>query len=405
MNFLFAWRYFKSKKSVNAINIIAWVSIVAITVGTAALIIVLSVFNGFEDLVKSLYADFYTDVKVTAAFGKTIFVDRAQLASLQKLNGVQTISLVAEEKALLVNGENQSIVLVKGVDEQYASTNKIKSHILRGSYSLGNAANPEMVAGAGIENAAALDVERGVAMAQLYFPDKKANNLTSFNSITPYNIKPVGTFMVQQDFDNKYVFTNLSFVKNLLNLQHNEYSAIEIKLTDATKTDAVKKQVDDFFQHQYKVQSRYEQNQSLYKVMVTEKWIIYGILSLILVVAAFNMIGALTMMVLEKQKDIAVLRAMGASAEKIRSIFLNEGILLAGVGASLGMLIAYLICFAQLKYKLIKLNGESFIIDYYPVKLLWSDFVLVLVTVFCIALTAAWMPSRKSSEQFYSLKS
>lgn len=405
MNFLFAWRYFKSKKSVNAINIIAWVSVVAITVGTAALIIVLSAFNGFEDLVKSLYADFYTDIKVSANTGKTIFVTPQQLHDLKGIKGIKAISLVAEEKALLVNGQNQSIVFVKGVDEQYTLTNKITDHILRGRFSTGDAQNPEMVAGAGIENAAALDVEREGYPAQLYFPDKKDGNLIAFNNLIAYNIKPVGTFLVQQDFDTKYVFTNLAFVKNLLNLQDTEYSAIEIKLDDAAGTDMVKKNIDAFFKHRYKVQSRYEQNLSLYKVMVTEKWVIYIILSLILVVAAFNMIGALTMMVLEKQKDIAVLKALGASTQKIRSIFLNEGILLAGIGTLAGMLIAYGVCIAQVKYKLIRLGGDSFIIDYYPVKLLWSDFVLVLATVFCITIVASWIPSRKASAQFYSLKS
>ncbi|MDE3142969.1 MAG: ABC transporter permease, partial [Bacteroidota bacterium] len=153
MNFLFAWRYFKSKKNTNAVNIIAWISVVAIAVGTTALIIVLSVFNGFEGLVKSLYVDFYADIRVAPASGKVLQLTQAQIDHIKKTNGVAQISLVAEEKAVLVNGDNQSIVFVKGVDENFTATNNITHHIVAGKYDVGTADNPDIVIGAGIENA------------------------------------------------------------------------------------------------------------------------------------------------------------------------------------------------------------------------------------------------------------
>jgi lipoprotein-releasing system permease protein len=403
MNFLFAWRYFKSKKSTNAINIIAWISVVAITVGTAALIVVLSVFNGFEGLVKGLYADFYADIRVAPAVGKTFHLSTAQYQQIKQIVGVTGMSGVVEEKAVLVNGDCTSIVYIRGVDDQFATVIKIANHIKRGKFELGTAENPTMVVGIGIENAACLDVERPSSPITLYMPNRGAANFKSADALNAFNVQAVGTFMVQQDFDNKYVFSNLAFMRFMLNLQADEYSAIDIKAND--NADLVKKKIQEILGNTFLVQTRYEQNQSLFTVMQIEKWVIYAILSLILVVAAFNMIGALTMLVLEKQKDIAVLQAMGANQNRIKGIFLSEGLLLAGLGAVSGMVLAAIICGIQERFQLIKLGGNTFIIDYYPVKMHLADFILVAGTVFVIAVLAAYIPAKKASVQSFSLKS
>ena len=404
MNWLFAWRYFRAGKSTNAINIIAWISMIAIAVGTAALIIVLSVFNGFEDLVKGLYADFYADMRMIPASGKTFHISSQQIQQIAKTKGVAVISYVAEEKAVL-NGVYQSIVTLKGVDAQYTAINKINTpqHIIRGKFLLGDMANPQLVVGAGIESAAGVDVERGIYPAILFLPNKQAAKLSGDDGLNSFKVLPSGTFAVQQDFDNKYVFSNLAFVKFMLGMQADEFSSIEMKIDgDAMLVKAeLQLQLGKGFQ----LETRYEQNRSLYAVMQVEKWVIYGILSLILVVAAFNMIGALTMLVLEKQKDIAVLKAMGASNRLIQQIFLSEGLLLAGIGGTSGLLLATMVCWVQIKFKLIKLGGSSFIIDYYPVKMAPADFLLVGGTVVLIALIAAIIPSRKASMQLFSLKS
>jgi lipoprotein-releasing system permease protein len=333
-------------------------------------------------------------------------VDSIQLHRIQQVAGVYAASFVAEEKALLSNGDNsQAIVFVKGVDEHYASVNKLSQHIIRGKYETGNAEVPKLILGAGIENATGIDPVIEAAPATIYLPNKKAENLSSANeAFNSYNLSAAGTFLVQQEFDNKYVFTNLGFMKFMLDMGPNEYSSLELK-TDSSKAEQIATQVQTILGSTYKVETRYQQNKSLYTVMKMEKWIIYGILSLILVVAAFNMIGALTMLVLEKQKDIAVLKAMGASNFTVRNIFLNEGFLLAGIGGLAGILIASLICWLQLKFHLIKLQGGSFIIDYYPVQLNPFDFVLVTGTILLVALLASWIPARKASLQEFSLKS
>jgi lipoprotein-releasing system permease protein len=191
----------------------------------------------------------------------------------------------------------------------------------------------------------------------------------------------------------------------MLDLDADEYSSAEVKIADPNKMDDVKERLEQLLGKDYQIQTRYQQNQSLYTVMQIEKWVIYGILSLILVVAAFNMIGALTMLVLEKQKDIAVLRAMGADKNYIQKIFLSEGFVIAGIGGGAGILLAALICFLQVKFKLVKLAGGSFIIDYYPVDMVATDFILVASTVFIIAMLAAWIPARKASLQLFTLKS
>jgi len=407
LKLLFAWRYFKAKKSTNAINIIAWISITAIIIGTAALILVLSVFNGFEGLVKTLYSSFYTDLKVMPATGKTITITDAQLQKLKGINGIKNFSLIAEEKALLQNGESKSPVYLKGVDENYRYITGIANSLIRGSYDLGNEDTASLILGSGIENAIGIMTDRSLFPLTLYLPKKNGTDLLDpMQAISASSVTARGTFVIQQDFDNKYAITNIGFVKKELGLGKDDYSGLEISITDPSAADVMKKSVEGVFgDKEYKVQTRYEQNQGLYSVMSNEKWIIFAVLSLILVVAAFNMIGALTMLVLEKQKDISVLHALGGNNSFIRGIFLNEGILLALIGGAIGMMLAVVIAYLQVNLKLIPLSGDSFLIDYFPVKLQFSDFILVGITVFIIAFIASWLPARKAVANEFSLRS
>jgi lipoprotein-releasing system permease protein len=403
VQYLFAWRYFKSKKSTSAINIIAWVSVTAIAVGAAALIVILSVFNGFEDLVKGLYTDFYADMRIVPVQGKKMDLDDATLYTIKSIEGVTAVSKVIEEKALLANGDYQSIVVVKGVDSVFSRTNNINKHIVRGSYDMGDLQNPSIVMGAGIENAVGVDVTKGGFPLTLYTPNKGAA-FDAADGMFSFNVVAKGVFAVQQEFDNKYIFTNIDFLRYMLSMTPNQVSGLEIKINGSPKK--IKAAIQNAIGKNFMVETRYEQNKNLYAVMQMEKWIIYGILSLILIVAAFNMIGALTMLVLEKQKDIAVLRAMGSSAVLIQKIFITEGLVLAGVGTFIGTALGTLICVLQLKFKIITLGGGgSFIIDYYPVKLMATDYVLVVATTTVIALMAAWIPAKKASQQLLSLKS
>jgi lipoprotein-releasing system permease protein len=406
LHFLFAWRYFKAKKSTNAINIISWTSIAAIIVGTTALILVLSVFNGFEGLVKSLYSSFYTDLKITPAAGKTMIVQKPALEKLKSIPGVRNFSLEVEEKAFIQNGDYQSIMHLKGVDDNYRYVTGVADHIVKGQYDLGTEAEPKLILGGGVESALGIQADMNIFILKIYLPRKsKSAEIDPLNDISNDSIRTSSAFRIQQDFDNKYGITNIDFAKRALKIGENEYSAIEIKLDDPSDAKKLQSQVAKLFGKDYRVQTIYEQNQSLYAVMNMERWIIYGVLCLILVVAAFNMIGALTMLVLEKQKDISLLHALGANKSFVQKVFLSEGLLLALIGTAAGMLLALLIAYLQINFHLIPLEGGSFLIDYFPVKLRAMDFVLVTATVFVIAVLASIIPSRKAASREFSLRS
>lgn len=404
MNFLFAWRYFKAKKTTNAINIIAWVSILAIIVGTTALILVLSVYNGFEDLVKSLYSSFYPDIKISG-ISKNLVLTQKQIDELRKIPGIKTASMVVEEKSFVQNGDYQSFMVVKGVDENYKQINDISTK-LAGNYDIGTATNPHLIIGAGIENALGIQADKSLFPVTITLPRKTdSKQIDILNDISTDTISTSASFMIQQDFDNKYGITHIDFIKRALGLDSNTYTCAEIKLQVGQKPARVKENIYTLLGDNVIVQDKYEQNSSLYSVMKMERWIIYGVLCLILIIAAFNMIGALTMLILEKKKDISLLHALGTPRKKIQQIFLTEGMLLAFIGCMAGMALALSLAILQLKFHLIPLTGGSFLINYFPVKLRLFDFLLVGATVCVIALFASWIPASKAARQSFSLRS
>lgn len=402
----FAWRYFKAKKSTNAINIISWVTAGVIAFSTMCQVLVLSVFNGFEGLVQSLYSNFYSDVKVIPAKGKTITLTSQQLQLINQFPNVKGTSLDVEEKALLQNGEQQTVVLLKGVDSNYFKVSGVPQKMYHGNFTTGTIDDPKLILGAGIENAIGVQADRNLFPITIFLPKKtNKDNPNPLSALSEGNATTAGSFAIQQDFDNKYVITNLAFIKQQMNFQPDEYSALEISLVKPDDSKEFTESLQKTLGNQYKVLTKYQQNTSLYNSMRLEKWFIYAVLTLILIIAAFNMVGALTMLVLEKRKDISVLLALGADKQLIRKIFLSEGFLLAVGGAATGIVLALIIALLQLKFHIIKLVGNSFLIDYFPVKLVITDFILVLVTSLIIALLASWFPASKASNQQFDLKS
>jgi len=233
LHFKFAWRYFKAKKSTNAINIISWVTAGVIAFSTMCQVLVLSVFNGFEDLVKSLYSNFYADVKVVAASGKTITLNQAQLDQIHQMPGVSGVSLNVEEKALLQNGEQQTVVLLKGVDENYDQVSGVPQNMYRGQFNLGNIDDPHLVLGSGIENALGIHSERNLFPLTIFLP-KKTNNerAAPLASLSEGNAFTAGSFAIQQDFDNKFVITNIAFMKQQMNYQSGDLKTMDIALAN-----------------------------------------------------------------------------------------------------------------------------------------------------------------------------
>ena len=401
----FAWRYFSAKKSTNAINIISWVSVTAIMFGTASLIIILSAFNGFESLVKSLYASFYPDIKISPLKGKVITLTQEQINAIRGVEGIQAISFTAETKALIQHDWLQAVVHLKGVDSNYIHVAGVSSSLYRGRYATGTLERPEMVMGVGVEQSLGLLSDRAIYPISVYLPKNTGQQFADpMQALGVAMAYPTGSFAIQSEFDNKYVITNLTFLKSYLGYKQDEYGSVEIKLSTLASPETVITKIRDLLGSGYVVQSRYEQNSMLYNTIKMEKLAIYGIFSLILIVAAFTMIGALSMLVVEKKKDIHIMKAMGANNSIIQKIFMAEGFLLACIGTCGGISIAMLLYHLQTNYKLIPLDGATFLIDYYPVKLVVSDFILVISTVMTIGLLASWIPSRRAALSSISLQ-
>ena len=404
MLFRFAWRYFRSKKNIQAVTLIARVAIGGVAVGTAALVIILSIFNGFEGLVKDLYSSFYPDVRITPKNKTLMFADSILKNKITGVRGVQFVSYVLESNAHLMYGGARTNAIIKGVDTVFPKVSGVPQSVRTGVFQIGTAEQPMAVLGVGVEYQLSLQSDRSLEPLTVYLPKKGVSEINPLESVSVVNMYPSGAFAIQQEFDNRYVLTNIEIVRQMLGISENMYSSAELRISSSISENELTRDLQAVLGADYIVEDRYKQNRSLFAVMQLEKWIIYAILSLILLLASFTMVGALTMLVLEKQQDIQILKAMGATDSQILRLFLTEGLLLAFTGGMIGTLIALLFCFLQINYKLIPLQG-SFVIDYYPVKVAITDIVLIFTTLTCIALFAAWVPSYKASRKKTELKS
>ena len=382
MHFLFAWRYFRGKYAFQAIQIIAWVSVFAIAIGTAALITILSVSNGFTEVVKTLYADFYADVRITPKQGKYFTIPAAQYNQIKSIPGVKAISKVVENRALLVKDGSQTVAIVKGVENTYGSINNIKKYLKRGECAIGDTTSPLFIMGVGIEQKLGLMQSMIGDTLQVYAVNRSGKSITQLGQLNTLNVQQSGAFSVQQEFDEQYVFTNTAFAQYLFDLQPDEVSAIELSVNG--KSEKVISVLQQMLGPHFLIQNKYQQNADLYRIMQVEKWIIFCILAIIMLVASFNLVGALTMLVLEKQKDIHVLNAMGATQWDIQKIFLWLSGVMALMGALIGGGLASLFIWLQYKFHLIKLGGGSFIIDYYPIHPMLIDYVAIISLVIFI---------------------
>ena len=400
MHFLFAWRYFRGKYAFQAIQIIAWVSVFAIAIGTAALITILSVSNGFSSVVKGLYADFYADIRVTPKSGKFFSVNEAQFDKIKNIKSVKAISRVVESRALLVKGGYQTVAIIKGVENAYGNINKISKYLKRGECAIGDVQSPLFIMGIGVEHKLGLMQQNIGDTLQVFAVNRSGKSITQIGQLNNLTAQESGSFSVQQEFDDQYVFTNAAFAQYLFDLSSYEISAIEMAV-DEKEEKKITSEIQKILGTNIIVSNRYQQNIDLYRIMQVEKWIIFCILALIMAVASFNLVGALTMLVLEKEKDIHVLNAMGATKWDIQKIFLLLSGVMALLGAFIGGGIASIFCWLQYKYHFIKLGGGSFVIDYYPIQPMAIDYVFIMTLVIVIALLAGWIPSRKAASKIY----
>jgi lipoprotein-releasing system permease protein len=411
MNKALAWRiairYFTGKRSANAVPVLSRISMGAIAIGSCAMIILLSVFNGFDFLVRDLYKSFYPDVKISAAKGKFFTPDNSLYTTLKEVKGIQQYANVIEDNVLLKSDEGQCVATVKGIEPGYFAVNDVKRYITEGSDSItvydNNALvvdsavkHPESstIMGASLMGQLGLDPENPFSTVMVYYPDAKsagANMLASYRSL---KLRADGAFHIQEDFDGKYLLTSIKQVQNLLN-EDNKLSSIEIKTTSGTNMDDVKEQLQHKLGNAYKVETRFEQNKTLYMVMSTEKWAMFAILGLVLLIASLNMIGALSLLVMGKQKDMAILKAMGAEDGMVRNIFVAEGVLWALAGGGIGLLLGTLICLGQQYFNFIELPG-AFVIDTFPIQIKLTDYPIIIGTIILVGMLASWYPAKRS---------
>ncbi|MCD6062707.1 MAG: transporter permease [Flavipsychrobacter sp.] len=400
-----ALRYLRGKRTANIVPILSRISMTAIAVSAAAMIILFSVLNGFTDLVSDLYKAFYPQIKITAAKGKFFALDPKQVAAVQKVEGLAGITMVLEDNVLLTGNDETKVAILKGIDEQYLKVNEVKPYVIEGTDSVAISPAPTALLGLQLANEMGLDITNAFSSLVLHYPNAKSSNLAlnPMSAFQTLQLKPDGVFQVQDEFDSKYILAPLPLVQELMQTE-GQYSSVELKLASNTNADRVKRELSEQLGSGYTVATRFEQNKTLYMVMKSEKWAVFAILVLVLLIASFNMVGALTMLVLEKQKDMAILKAMGAEPSTIRNIFLAEGLLWALTGGAIGLLVGALISFGQQHFHWIKMQG-NFIIEAYPVSMQWTDFLLILGTILFVGLLAAWYPAVKAQKAQVQLRS
>lgn len=398
MNFSFrlAKRYLFSKKKINAINIITGISVFGLTIGSAALILVLSVFNGFEDLISSMYSHFDPDLKILPQKGKIFDLDDQTLEEIRKTTGVQHISKTLEEVAFFDYGDKQNIGVIKGVDSNFHKINGVDGMVREGQYVLKKESKYNAVVGLGMRNKLGISIDDDFSSLGVFIP--KSGSIRPLE--TPFRSRllyPSGTFIVQQEFDNKYILADISVVRDLLRLAK-EVSALEIGIDPKVNAGEIKGKLETILKKQgLLVQTREEQQAAFIKLMKIEKWLAFAIAGFMLLLIAFNLTGALWMVVLEKKKDIAILYSMGATSQQIRNIFLTEGMLLSILGIATGFVLALLVYGIQKLFGIVSIPG-NFVIDAYPSSLKLADFMVVALTVSLIGLTASLLPAIKAGK-------
>ena len=395
-----AKRYLFAKKSRNAINVISSISVAGVSVGTMALIIVLSVFNGLESLVRSIFNTFDPDLKITPAEGKTFIPDSASLSLLSNINGVACYSLCVEENALLRYGEKQYVATIKGVDDNYTQVTGIDSSMWDGGFILrSEQGRPYAIPGIGIANYLGMRVNF-ITPLNIYVPKRTGGtDLKPEDAFIRNYILLSGIYQVEQEYDSKYVFIPIDFARELLEYK-SEVTSLEIKFENDANESAVQKDVARLFGKGFIVRNKYEQQELFYKVMRSERIVIFFILTLILIIASFSIIGSLTMLIIEKERDIEILRSLGADNTLIRKIFIFEGWLISIIGAFAGILLGFAVCWIQQKYGIIRLQSDSLIVNAYPVVMKIKDFIIVPVTVLVIGFWAAWYPVRFLTKKY-----
>lgn len=386
-----AKRYLFSKKSHNIVNIISGISVFGIFISTAAMIIVLSAFNGIEGLVQDLYSSFDPDIKITLKEGKTFNIENNELEQLNNIIGVASVSKTIDEVVLLKKGENWVTGTMKGVDENFLKQSIPDSIMTEGFPVVKEGGAEFAILGYGVQNLLQVSSNPQFNNTITIYGLKRTEKINKNNkdAFEPRMISVGGIFSINPDFDNKYTIVPLSFASSILGYK-NEITALEVGITKNTDPDDVKNQIISLLGDKFNVKTRYEQNELIFKTNETEKWMVFLILGFILLLSTFNIIASLTMLILDKKKDIQTLSSIGAPQSQIKKIFIYEGLLINSLGAFLGIVVGLGVALAQIKFHLIKMTNS--VVDYWPIIIKPMDVLLIFGTVLIVGFTSSYLP-------------
>ena len=400
--FYIARRYLISKKSVNVINIISGISVAGVAVSTLALVVILSAFNGIDRSIQSLFSNFDPDIRITAVKGKSFDLEQGNFEALKQIPGVAFVTPVIEGDVLLRYGDRKYFATIKGVPANYNETSDFDTTcITSGRFLLEANQVPFAVVGQGVAYFLSVGLNFSDPV-HIYTLKKGTKGRPSVaNAFTHTTIYASGIFSNQQEIDSKYVLVPFEFARELFQLGK-QVNAVEIELKDGISDDQVKSEVDRMLGGNFVVKTQFEQHELFYRVMQSEKWAIFLILAFILIIASFNILGSLSMLIIDKKADISILRSMGADQKLVRTIFLFEGWMISLAGAILGLILGILVCWVQIEFGFLKIPGTdgAFIFSSYPIEIRVGDLFVIFSLVAGIGFLAAWYPIRFISGKY-----
>jgi lipoprotein-releasing system permease protein len=393
LSLFIAKRYLISKKSNHAINVISWISIIAISLTTAALVIVLSAMNGLTGIVADLYNAIEPDLKITSVNSKYILNRMDIERQIKLIPEINAISYSLEENALIKLDDKQAVVNIKGVDANFKNLTRFDTVVKEGEYRFEYNNQFYGLFGKGIANKLGINVNDFISPISIFAPKRgKFEGVNPDDAFTKINVSPAGIFSLNDDFDYKYVLIDLKAAQTLFDCG-DEINMIEINVKDKSNIDKIQQQLKNSLGENYNVKNKYEANDVLFKTLEIEKLWVFLILSFILIIATFNIIGSLTMLIIEKKKDIKTFYNMGADQQFIKSIFMKEGLLITFVGAISGLIIGLAVCMIQQQFHVITFDDQS-VISYYPIRVEFKDMISILGMVMLIGFLAAIYPVR-----------
>lgn len=393
--FKIAYRYLFSPKSTNAINIISYISMIGMGIGALVLVVLLSVFNGFEQIVVQLQSSFYADLEITKTQGKVFELEQSALDQLGEIEGVEAFSLVLEENAYVSANGKSSVAKIRAFDDNFQKVNDISEYILKGGPELQLDGKEFALLGRGIYYTLDASYTQPISIA---IPKKgKTSAITAAQLFNTAQIFPGGVFGIQNEFDNVYVLTSLSFLRKLQGFK-NEISGIEVKIADSYNENKVAEDIMKVLGADFETTTRVQQNKALYQAMQMEKYVMIAIMFLVLLIISFTIVGALSMLAMEKKLDISILKTMGADRSFIFKVFLLQGILGSLIGATVGAFLGVLIVGAQQVFGFIKLGTNGgFVIEAYPVRLELMDVIVAFLLITIISIIASWLPASRAA--------